>query len=256
MPKATIIKELDDNIQKYSKEGAISDGDVLRIATRIATKQLTDIDHLNKLAKENKEEFVKRLNDEAKKQKQQEDQRIADMNKTLREFAKSAEEMKLLKDDLQKKASQLDEKVQKLENEKTSKDDKIKELQEKLRNEKNSQIQRENQIREKERDEYIKKFVRKWRLKTIIELVLFIAILISGTFWLLASCDWSLNQALIKYKDLSTNIIVSTSLSIIGLVFSSILLNSLFSKYRDYSNIEAYIRTIKIPEELKEIKLN
>lgn len=255
LPKATIIKELDDNISKYSKDGAISDNDVLRIATRIATKQLTDIEYLNKLAKESKEEFVKRLNEEAKKQKEQEDQRIANMNKTLESFAKSAEAMKTLKDDLEKKASQLDEKVQKLEHEKTSKVDEIKKLQDELTLEKNKQAKFENQIRSKNRENYIQNQVKKWRQKTIIELVIFLVILIGGMIWLLSSCNWSLSQALIKYKDLSTNIIISSLLSLVGLVFSSIFLNSLFSKYRDYSNIEAYIRTIKIPEDLKDIEI-
>lgn len=255
LPKATVIKELDDNIQKYSKDGAITDNDVLRIATRIATKQLTDIEYLNKLAKENKEKFVKRLNEEAKKQKEQEDQRIANMNKTLESFAKSAEDLKTLKDDLEKKASQLDEKVQKLENEKTTKSDEINKLQDELKNERIKHAKYENQIRSKHRDDYIQKQVKKWRYKTIIELIIFVGILVCGIIWLLSSCDWNFNQALIKYKDLSANIIVSTILSLIGLIFSSILLNSLFSKFRDYPNIEAYIRTIKIPEDLKDVEI-
>ena len=43
LPQASIIKELDDNIQKY-KDASISDKDILRIATRITTHQLKNIE--------------------------------------------------------------------------------------------------------------------------------------------------------------------------------------------------------------------
>lgn len=45
LPQASIIKELDDNIQKY-KDASISDKDILRIATRITTHQLKNIEGL------------------------------------------------------------------------------------------------------------------------------------------------------------------------------------------------------------------
>jgi len=70
LPKLSIIKELDENIQKYSQDDGLTDADVVRIATRITTRQLTDLDQLNKLANENKGAFVKRLNEEAKKQRE------------------------------------------------------------------------------------------------------------------------------------------------------------------------------------------
>lgn len=255
LPKASIIKELDDNIQKYSKDGAITDNDVIRIATRIATKQLTDIEYLNKLAKQSKEAFVKRLNEEAKKQKEEEDQRIENMNKTLEAFNKSAADLKKLKEDLEKKALNLDEKVQRLEEEKSDKDAKIQTLQDELQAGKFKLNKLENEKRTTQREEFIQNKIKKWRRRSIYELVVFISILLGGILWMLWSNNWSLSQMISKYKDLSANIIVSTIISIFGIIFSSITLNTLFSKYRDYSNIEAYIRTIKIPEELQNIEI-
>ncbi|MEJ7682163.1 MAG: hypothetical protein WKG06_30795 [Segetibacter sp.] len=68
------------------RTNSLTDADVVRVATRITTKQLADIDNLNKLARENKELFVQRLNEEAKKQKELEDERIRKLDKVLNEF--------------------------------------------------------------------------------------------------------------------------------------------------------------------------
>jgi hypothetical protein len=75
LPKSNIIRELDDNIHKYAKED-ISDTDIIRVATRITNKQLKDIEELNLLASNDKEEFVKRLQEEANRQKKIDENRI------------------------------------------------------------------------------------------------------------------------------------------------------------------------------------
>src|SRR5690606_33900703 len=54
LPKASIIRELDDNLVKYTCDG-ITDRDVVLIATRIANRQLEGIHDLNKAARRNKE---------------------------------------------------------------------------------------------------------------------------------------------------------------------------------------------------------
>ena len=75
LPKARVLKELDDNIYKYAKDN-ISDEDIVRISNRIVDKQLTDIEveNLNKLAdKENKEDFITKLREESSKQKEKEE---------------------------------------------------------------------------------------------------------------------------------------------------------------------------------------
>lgn len=51
LPKSRIIKELDDNIQKYRKDYNLTDKDVVNLSTRIANRQIKDVDSLNQLAK-------------------------------------------------------------------------------------------------------------------------------------------------------------------------------------------------------------
>lgn len=70
LPKARIIKELDENIQKYSSANNITDKDVLRLATRIAHRQVDDVQALNEMAKRNEAEFAKRVKEESDKQKE------------------------------------------------------------------------------------------------------------------------------------------------------------------------------------------
>lgn len=83
LPQASIIKELDDNIQKY-KDASISDKDILRIATRITTHQLKNIEELNEIAESDSKQFVQKLKEEADKQKQEDDKRIARFEDVLK----------------------------------------------------------------------------------------------------------------------------------------------------------------------------
>ncbi len=70
LPKARIIKELDENIQKYSSSNDITDKDVLRLATRIAHRQIEDVQALNETAKRSEAAFAKRVKEESEKQKE------------------------------------------------------------------------------------------------------------------------------------------------------------------------------------------
>lgn len=85
LPQASIIKELDDNIQKY-KDASISDKDILRIATRITTHQLKNIEELNEIAESDSKQFVQKLKEEADKQKQEDDKRIARFEDVLKKL--------------------------------------------------------------------------------------------------------------------------------------------------------------------------
>lgn len=108
LPQTAIIKEFEDNIEKYAKD-EIPTKDIIRIATRIADKQLTDIDELNQLANSDKEQFVKRLEEEAKEQEKLEIDRIKALSSIMEKFTnglekiekdneKRAEEKKIMKE--------------------------------------------------------------------------------------------------------------------------------------------------------------
>ena len=129
LPQASIIKELDDNIQKY-KDASISDKDILRIATRITTHQLKNIEELNEIAESDSKQFVQKLKEEADKQKQEDDKRIARF------------------EDVLKKLERLSSKPSDIEVEKRKRFKLI------------------NENRERDRNDYIKKQISKWRLNT------------------------------------------------------------------------------------------
>ena len=68
LPKTRIIKELDENIQKYRIDYNITDKDVLRLSTRIVNRQIDDVQSLNEIAKRDKAEFAAKVKEEATKQ--------------------------------------------------------------------------------------------------------------------------------------------------------------------------------------------
>jgi hypothetical protein len=62
LPNLRTLKELDANMQKYSEKGVKPD-DIVRVATAVANKTLTNLDNLNILANTKPDEFVKRIHE-------------------------------------------------------------------------------------------------------------------------------------------------------------------------------------------------
>lgn len=60
LPNTRIIKELDENIQKYAKD-KIEAVDCVRVANLIANKTITNLEDLNSLAKKSPDEFILKL---------------------------------------------------------------------------------------------------------------------------------------------------------------------------------------------------
>lgn len=235
LPKNAIIRELDDNIHKYA-EASLTDEQIVRVATRIANKQIINIESLNKLARKNKEEFVKRLQEEAEKQKEIEIKRIEQIEKILTEIQKESESIK---------------------KERLNFDDQNKEvvkLRDELEKAKSKEIEKENKIRELKREKYINEKVYKWRKRSWIELSISLLVTLFGIMILLFVSDWNMSQATKLFIALKGNLIFSFLLALIGIVFSSVIIKSLFNKYRNHSNIKAFKELIEMPEEIKEIK--
>jgi hypothetical protein len=74
LPSAKSVKELDENIQKYAA-GKVSDNDILRVGSSIADQTVRNLDALNQSAKDSPDEFIKRLQDIALKQKKKEEEK-------------------------------------------------------------------------------------------------------------------------------------------------------------------------------------
>lgn len=115
LPKARIIRELDENIQKY-KSADITDRDVYLLSVRIANNQVKNIEELNSLALCDVTEFNYRVKEEARKQAEIEAEQqkqlnnlFSDLSKAIQSVSKQSEAMSI-----EKKAS--DEQVSTLKN--------------------------------------------------------------------------------------------------------------------------------------------
>lgn len=106
LPKARIIKELDDNIQKYKDEN-ISERDVFLLSTRIANGQIRNLEKLNELASSDTAAFNKAVKEEANKQNQIELERGKRLDDIIKKFIESIENLKEHK-------TRIDEKNEKL----------------------------------------------------------------------------------------------------------------------------------------------
>lgn len=242
LPKSQILRELDDNIHKYAKE-EISDTDIVRVATRITNKQLKDIEELNLLAEKDKEQFVKRLEDEAAKQKRLEESRIKKLEKVFEEIALRTDELEKSKSTYEEKAKVFDSVI----NEKREADSKVKTLEEKL-------LEEQNKSREIQRNLWIKSELRKWRKKSWIEFSIPSILFLFALLYILYSSNWNLNIASDYLKELNSNLIISGVISIIVFIFSAVSFSTLIGKYRNHGNIQNYIKGLEIPESMKELK--
>lgn len=248
LPKLSIIKELDDNIHKYSHDSALTDSDIVKVATRITTRQLSDLEGLNKLARENKELFVKRLNEEARKQKELDEERIKKLDIVLKEFTEKSTALAKLKKEFQDKSRAIDQKLQISASESQIKDQMMSELSSELENEKDLRKKQVATYKAEKKGVYIENELRKWRSKTNRELYIWIAVLIIGLFSLFWMAEWKVSNATSIYRNLEANVLFSTVLAIIALIFSGITLRKWYDKNHNYSNIENFKKNIKIPE--------
>lgn len=242
LPKSNILRELDNNIHKYAKE-AISDTDIVRVATRITNKQLKDIEELNILAEKDKEQFVKRLEEEAAKQKRLEESRIQKLEKVFKEIALRTDELEKSKANYDNKVKNFDQVLE----EKNESNKKVSELEKKL-------LIEQNYSRKILREKWINKQISKWRRKSWIELFVGIGLFIGGVLYLLINSNWNVNEAIEYFKKLQTNIVISGGFSMIVFLFTAITINTLIGKYRNHSNIENYKKGLSIPQEFEELK--
>ncbi|MCT4665466.1 MAG: hypothetical protein N4A45_09565 [Flavobacteriales bacterium] len=239
LPKAKILRELDDNIHKYAEE-KISDEDIVRVATRITNKQLKDIESLNLLAEQNKEEFIKRLEDEAKKQKEIEDTRIKNLEKIFNNLS-------IKTDSLEKSKKEYDEKSKDIDVIINQKKIETKQLKSDL-------IKEKNEIRRIKREAWIKEQVSKWRNKSWFLFFISLAIFIGIGTYLLYMSDWNIDNAILRFESWQSDFIIGNLLSILSFAFMAIVLYLIKDKYWNYGNIKSYKSELKIPDELKELE--
>jgi hypothetical protein len=239
LPKSKILSELDDNIHKYAKE-EISDSDIIRVATRITNKQLRDIEELNELADKNKEEFVKRLEEEANKQKRIEELTIKKLESIFLTISKNSDELENKRKEFLLKSEGIDTII----SDKKESDSKVTNLTKELLNEKNAK-------RKILREAWIETELKKWRYKTWKALFISIIIVLAILLYYLNESNWDINQAKLCVEE---NIVLNYIIGGIILTIKTIIIVILILKYANHSNINSYITKLKVPEEMQEIK--
>ncbi|WNH11975.1 hypothetical protein [Thalassobellus suaedae] len=239
LPKAKILRELDDNIHKYAEE-KISDEDIIRVATRITNKQLKDIESLNLLAEQNKEEFIKRLEDEAKKQKEIEDTRIKNLEKVFNSLSIRTDNLEKSKKKYEEKSKSIDAIIA----EKSSETDKLK----------SELLKEKNEARRVKRDAWIDNELVKWRRKSWVLFFISLAIFIGIALYLLYQSQWNINLAIQRFQNWQADFIIGNILSILSFLFIAIVLYLIKDKYWNHSNIKSFKSELKIPDELKELE--
>jgi Fe2+ transport system protein B len=85
-----VIKELDENIQKYASD-KVNARDIVRVANVIANKTITNLEQLNKTAREDPEEFVRKLQKISDKEKEIEGTRKKELNDLLLQIREDAD---------------------------------------------------------------------------------------------------------------------------------------------------------------------
>lgn len=220
LPKAKVLKELDENIYKYAKD-IISDEDIVRISNRIVDKQLTDLDvqNLNKLAEDNKENFVLKLREESSKQKSKEEKITQNMDRMF----------KLLHSQIKKIADtekSIENKYEDDKKELVAKDEELKIL----RKEKQQRL-------EKDKEDYKTREVKKWRKKQWICFGLWSIPLIIYIIILLYFGDWNLINAIEIYKN---NPFINIIFSLIISIITGVGIKNLNASYNNPSAIKSF----------------
>ena len=270
LPKQSVIRELDDNIQKYATED-ISDTDVVRLSTRVANRELEDLEELNELAQRaDKEPFVKRLREEAAKQKAQDQkleamrqhglERIAQKEKQLEaDLQKIATERAVYADAVATKEAEIQQKaaaIQQLQKDQTQSSQDIEQLkaqlsaqqqaaaqkeanQEKARAARNEQIEAKNKrTRQKHLAAYQEKALRQWRqqpLYPIGGIVVLYAVIFLGFMGYNGQTITEATKAIANFKDQNFFLQgVHVLAAIILTVLVGLLINRFYTKKSDF----------------------
>lgn len=249
LPKSAIIRELDDNIKKYGAE-VISDKDIIRVATRIANRNLKNLEELNKIADNNGEEFVKRLQKEADIEREESEKRMREFQELIQRLVKKEKQMDDVRDNYKTK-------LHEAKTTQTEAIDKVNQHSTALEEEKKKRLKAENILIKIKRDKYFNDKLKTWRRRNWIELIFGISAIVVSLFLMMLKSEWDMNKTMSLFVDLNNNLVFSAGLWLAGLIFSIVTLRSLVDKYRNHSNIKAFLDNLEkndMPEEYKDNK--
>jgi putative transmembrane protein len=247
LPKARVLKELDENIYKYAKDN-ISDENIVRISNRITSNRLKEIEELNILAeRKDKQEFINRLNEEANKQKEIEERTKLNLEEVVKSFTSQVksivEERKIYED----KSTKDEDTIENLQKEiEDLKNENIKEKEEQ-----NKRIEElENRIK-KDKEEKIEDYkntqVEEWQKKNRNKMIYFLMTIPLYIIFLFYLNEWNPVAFGTMWKE---NPILNTVLTMILFIVNG---ESIYKYHQSHTptQIKAFKETLKIPSHLK-----
>lgn len=244
LPKSRIIKELDDNIQKY-KNASITEKDVYMLSLRIANGQIQDVEKINELAKNDVDKFNERVKEEVAKQEKLEQEKIKKLDETLEKFSKAIEDVKGQKVKIEKQSQK---EVEYIENKhKTKLQEKDKEIE-----------SLKNKIKDQEKEKYISSEIKKWRnwLWLYIPIALIIIVFYIMAIWV-ENNQFNIGKKVLDFIDTRDSETLKGFLSavfylpLIGLGKLLLKIRSFFSKKKVNDKKEELINSFEIKQASK-----
>lgn len=241
LPSSKVISELENNIGKYSKQ-EISDEDIILLSKRISQNQIKNIDALNTLAEKDQKEFNRRLNEEAKKQKDIETEIYSKLSESI--------------DILMTKTSQINTDIEKqnlIIKEKEDIEIKNKELQRQLNDSLSEITKRENLLRRHKREIYIENKVKYWRVLPILMLVIALMFFLFTVQFHYYSNKLTFIETIKHIISNDEYILTKFICGIFNLLITGIGIKLFYDRFLDTSKINNFKQSFIIPDELKDI---
>jgi hypothetical protein len=110
LPKSRIIKEFDDNIQKYCNEEVITGKNIHDLALSIANNQTKNIEELNSLAKQDRTKFAQIVQNVALEYEQQEKALKENLNQFITRLTQEQDNLKTKQKELETRQKELEKK--------------------------------------------------------------------------------------------------------------------------------------------------
>ena len=244
LPRKRVIRELEENIEKYSKED-LTDRDIVLLSSRIASRQIDDIEGLNALANTDSMRFNSSLTSEIDKEIQRQEaikEHYQKMEADIREVKKN---YKSLESAIQGNRQQLKEdssskRLLESENKYKAEQKKSQQLQ--------SKIIAENERRQLQREKYTDKKLKKWQNRPILGIVIFLLALVGGVWWMIRT------GFIGEDKAFNNSVIIPVLISLASLFLDGYLIKLLFVRRNSPDLIEYFKKNLCIPEEFLPLK--
>lgn len=244
LPKARVIRDLDDNIQKYRTED-VTDRDVLMLSTRIINHQLNSdaVEQMNKNASKDRREFSRRIKEEAQKEEAIQKERNEKINEIVTTWQINLKD--LLHGKLNIIKTEKDARIA-LEKDNKEKDEEIRKLREENR-------QRENEIRKEKREAYIAGRLKKWRKWPRFFMALFIVLLLLGLVWLAYTYFFAIESPDNNECSIIESKLFSSLFTFLMAIINGFVIKAFYDREYLNTNINAFINSIEIPDDYKDI---